>query len=290
MKKLFSILFILILSINISFAYTPTAKDKILLNKVYSKIWPIVDKAPTKIEPLQSKISELKAKFKDNERIYYIFTELENFIAGKIKKNINYKVISVADGDTVTVTAGTNKLKIRMIWIDAPESSRSRFGYIECYWKESWDYLKNMLDWKTVQLEYDLSQWKTDIYNRTLAYVHYNWENINQKLIAEWYAWEYLYDESYKYQEDFESAQTSAQTEQLWLWNELTCNWERKAITDKNNSNTDEENSSEEYQCWTKRYCTQMNSCEEARYFLNTCGLDRLDSDNDWIPCEAICK
>ena len=41
--------------------------------------------------------------------------------------------------------------------------------------------------------------------------------------------------------------------------------------------------------CGSKRYCRQMNSCEEARAFLNQCGLSRLDGDKDGLPCEALC-
>ena len=42
--------------------------------------------------------------------------------------------------------------------------------------------------------------------------------------------------------------------------------------------------------CGIKRYCKQMNFCEEARAFLNQCGLSRLDGDKDGVPCEALCN
>ena len=42
--------------------------------------------------------------------------------------------------------------------------------------------------------------------------------------------------------------------------------------------------------CGSKPYCRQMNSCEEARAFLNQCGLSRLDGDKDGVPCEALCN
>jgi hypothetical protein len=38
-----------------------------------------------------------------------------------------------------------------------------------------------------------------------------------------------------------------------------------------------------------KPYCSTIQTCEEAMYYLNTCGLRRLDSDWDWIPCENLC-
>jgi hypothetical protein len=42
--------------------------------------------------------------------------------------------------------------------------------------------------------------------------------------------------------------------------------------------------------CGSKRYCKDMNSCEEAKFYLNECGLSKLDRDGDGVPCEALCK
>lgn len=42
------------------------------------------------------------------------------------------------------------------------------------------------------------------------------------------------------------------------------------------------------FQC-SKRTCGQMNSCEEAYFHLEKCGVSRLDRDKDGIPCESIC-
>jgi hypothetical protein len=43
------------------------------------------------------------------------------------------------------------------------------------------------------------------------------------------------------------------------------------------------------FSCGPKRYCGEMNSCEEAEFYYQQCGLSRLDRDNDGIPCESIC-
>lgn len=43
------------------------------------------------------------------------------------------------------------------------------------------------------------------------------------------------------------------------------------------------------FSCGTKRTCGQMNSCAEARFFLNQCGVRKLDRDGDGIPCESLC-
>jgi len=42
--------------------------------------------------------------------------------------------------------------------------------------------------------------------------------------------------------------------------------------------------------CGTKKTCNKMSSCDEAKYFLNVCGVSRLDANKDGIPCEAICN
>ena len=77
----------------------------------------------------------------------------------------------------------------------------------------------------------------------------------------------------------------------------------------KNHFNSNDENSSEEfiqqlkynrtkkiknnlpekkiYHCNGRKYCSQMRSCEEAKYFLNHCPNTKMDGDGDGIPCEG---
>ncbi|MCL6619356.1 MAG: excalibur calcium-binding domain-containing protein [Thermomonas hydrothermalis] len=40
------------------------------------------------------------------------------------------------------------------------------------------------------------------------------------------------------------------------------------------------------YQCDGRTMCSQMRSCEEAKYFLQHCPGPQMDGDNDGIPCE----
>jgi hypothetical protein len=46
----------------------------------------------------------------------------------------------------------------------------------------------------------------------------------------------------------------------------------------------------ESFTCGTKRYCREMSSCAEARFYLEECGLARLDGHGDGVPCESICR
>ena len=41
------------------------------------------------------------------------------------------------------------------------------------------------------------------------------------------------------------------------------------------------------FRCEGKRTCEQMNSCEEAMFYLQNCPPAELDDDKDGIPCEV---
>ena len=43
------------------------------------------------------------------------------------------------------------------------------------------------------------------------------------------------------------------------------------------------------YVCGSKQYCRQMMSCDEAKFYLDVCGLSRLDGNSDGVPCENLC-
>ena len=49
--------------------------------------------------------------------------------------------------------------------------------------------------------------------------------------------------------------------------------------------------SSSEYDCnIRKTTCKQMISCEEATFYLQTCGISHLDRNHDGVPCNGLCK
>lgn len=44
------------------------------------------------------------------------------------------------------------------------------------------------------------------------------------------------------------------------------------------------------YVCGSKSTCGDMATCAEATYFLNVCGLGKLDRDKDGVPCDRLCQ
>jgi len=144
-----------------------------------------------------------------------------------------YTFLKVIDWDTLKVKNNNKEINIRMIGLDAPEKSTTRYWYTECFWNEATNHLNEILSWiTTIQVEQDPTQWETDKYWRLLWYVFFSWNNINQKMIEDGYWFEYTYNLPYKYQKEFKKAEKSARLNKLWLWDKNTCNWERREIKD----------------------------------------------------------
>lgn len=40
------------------------------------------------------------------------------------------------------------------------------------------------------------------------------------------------------------------------------------------------------FKCDGRIFCSQMTSCEEAKFFLKSCPNTKMDGNNDGIPCE----
>lgn len=144
-----------------------------------------------------------------------------------------YTFLKVIDWDTLKVKNNNEEINIRMIGLDAPEKSTTRYWYTECFWNEATSHINEILSWiTTIQVEQDPTQWETDKYWRLLWYVFFSWNNINQKMIEDGYWFEYTYNLPYKYQKEFKRAEKSARLNKLWLWDKNTCNWERREIKD----------------------------------------------------------
>lgn len=127
-------------------------------------------------------------------------------------------VKNVVDWDTINVLLSWEIASVRLIGVDTPEKTTTRYWYTECYWEEATDYLSwLLLRWSMVELEYDQSQWLYDKHNRILAYIFLSWININEKIIKNWYWKEYTYNLPYRYQSEFIDAENYALNNKLWL-------------------------------------------------------------------------
>jgi micrococcal nuclease len=93
------------------------------------------------------------------------------------------KVVKVIDGDTVDIlTAKNQKVRVRLLDIDAPESKQA-------YGNASRKYLASLIAGKNVFVKEN----KKDIYRRCLGIIFLNKTNINVKMVESGYAWAYRY-------------------------------------------------------------------------------------------------
>ncbi len=95
------------------------------------------------------------------------------------------RVVRVIDGDTVVVKEGAEKVRIRLIGVDAPEIVHPDYEKNDYYGPESKACLAQMIEGTTVLLVYDGpgKKPKKDDYGRTLAYIYKNGENVNAAMI-----------------------------------------------------------------------------------------------------------
>ncbi len=54
----------------------------------------------------------------------------------------------------------------------------------------------------------------------------------------------------------------------------------------RNASSSTGQESSSDFRCDGRTYCSQMTSCAEATYFLRNCPGVKMDGNNDGVPCE----
>lgn len=193
-------------------------------------------------------------------------------------------VVSVHDGDTVTLlVSGNNQVKIRLAQIDAPESAQA-FG------QKSRQALAGMVFNKNVKIEKET----VDKYGRTVGTIFVGAIDVNREQIKQGMAWayrQYLHDQSLLQEEE------KAKESKIGLWSDPNpippweyrhSGKERKSHNRPNDLVAAKVNS--DSKCGTKRYCKEMTSCNEAKFYLNQCGLTRLDGDGDGIPCEKLCN
>lgn len=156
--------------------------------------------------------------------IFFLLLLLPSFCNADV---LTGKVISIADGDTITVLTDNTTHKIRLSGIDAPEKSQT-FG------NQSKQSLAEIIFQKTVTVNFN----KRDKYNRIVGKVIFNNTDINLEQIKRGLAWHY---KKYASEQDVEDRSIYANEEYLaqehkkGLWSDLDRipPWEFRKIKNK---------------------------------------------------------
>ena len=184
------------------------------------------------------------------------------------------KVIAVTDGDTVLILRDNMPIKVRLAEIDAPEKAQA-FG------EESKQSLAELVLNKQVRVD---SQ-AVDDYGRLVALIKVDELNVNYEQVQRGMAWASSRSNRGK---TLLVLQNGAIEAKRGLWAQIdpipprkwrkTHAVSRPQYAVKNNT------------CGSKRYCSQMNSCDEANFYLSHCNVKSLDKNNDGVPCESLCR
>lgn len=183
------------------------------------------------------------------------------------------KVVGVHDGDTITVlTPDDEQIKVRLAQIDAPEKAQA-FGEV------SKQNLSNLVFNKTVTVKVS----DKDRYGRLVATIFANNTDANLAQVKKGMAWVY---QQYAKDQAYFAAETAARNKRVGLWADAKpiAPWNFRKETPNNTAPAQPK-----FSCGTKRLCKDMSSCEEATFYLKQCDLKSLDSNQDGIPCEALC-
>lgn len=130
-----------------------------------------------------------------------------------------YRVVEVADGDTITVSMGGAEERIRMIGVDTPETHHPEKP-VQCFGVAASNFTKDLLDGKTVRLESDPENTNRDRYNRLLRYVYTeSGELVNKKIISDGYGFAYTSFPFTKL-EEFRAAEAEARQTGKGLWSD----------------------------------------------------------------------
>ncbi len=200
----------------------------------------------------------------------------------------SFSVTKVVDGDTFKVSIDGLEKTIRLIGLDTPETVDPRKP-VQCFGIEASNKAKELLSGKKVKLEADPSQGDLDKYGRLLRYAFLeDGTSFNKWMIANGYGHEYTYNLPYKYQTEFKEAERLARENKLGLWADNVC--VDQGTTNIINTDTNINTQTSSFSCSGKKTCSEMINCDEAKFYLNNCGVSRLDGDKDGIPCESLCK
>jgi len=129
-----------------------------------------------------------------------------------------YPVVSVVDGDTITVQEGQKTVTVRLVGVDTPETvhSSKEPGY---YGKEASLFVANLLKGESVYLVEDPNGDKIDRYGRKLAYVYRVPDGlfVNAEIVRQGYGQAYL-QFPFSYSRQFKALEDFARSAQKGLW------------------------------------------------------------------------
>jgi micrococcal nuclease len=142
-----------------------------------------------------------------------LFTVLASLTGKSVAQNTLFQVISTRDGDDVTLSQGSKRLRIRLTCIDAPEMEQKPWG------KQSADRFNQLLPpGQMVRLRVV----NTDTSGRTVAEVYQGNQSVNLQMVQEGQAVVYPQhlNNCAATKNQYLQAQATAKQQRLGFWNQ----------------------------------------------------------------------
>jgi endonuclease YncB( thermonuclease family) len=203
--------------------------------------------------------------------------------------NLSGRIVGVMDGDTVALLTDANvRVRIRLVEIDAPEKSQP--------WGMN---AKKALSNLVFQKEVVVLDRGLDSYGRTLGRIYVGPVDVSAAMVRSGSAWA---DQQHLIDPSFVALEETARRARLGLWSlpasQTIPPWQWRHDRSSRQSLRaaiqqplpPRPGTAAPSGCGSKRYCREMTSCEEARFYLNQCGVVSLDGDGDGVPCERLCR
>jgi len=186
-------------------------------------------------------------------------------------------VLSIGDGDTITVSEGSARIKVRLACIDAPETSQSPYGM------EARRALQGLLP---IGSQVTLRTKATDRYGRSVAEVLKGSTNINQSLVGAGNAFVYWQYISGCDRQTYSRLENNARLKGAGVWGvsggiQRPWDYRRSRRGGSNASLGSGASSSGRYRC------KEIGSWSRAQELLRQ-GHTYLDRDGDGEACESL--
>ena len=128
-----------------------------------------------------------------------------------------YRVLSVEDGDTITVDMNGQTERVRFIGVDTPETQDPRVS-VQCFGRVAGAFTRDLIGQNDVRLEADPTNTNRDRYERLLRYVYLpDGRLVNAEIIKQGYGFSYeLFP--FQKQAEFHELERQAREQNLGLW------------------------------------------------------------------------
>ena len=186
-------------------------------------------------------------------------------------------VLSVGDGDTITITNGAQRIKVRLACIDAPETSQTPYGM------EARKTLQGLLP---IGSQVTLRTKATDRYGRSVAEVIKGRTNINQSLVGSGNAFVYWQYISGCDRQTYSRLENDARLKGEGVWS-VTGGIQRPWEYRRNRKGGSSASSSGGGSSSGRYRCKEIGSWSKAQDLLKQ-GHTYLDRDGDGEACETL--